>query len=550
MPPQDAETDRERRLIREKEHTPSQPSLSWKQRTWSKSSKPSQRDSWYHESSVRTLDEPCSSYWETSGSGVPSQATQWQSNKGTEASQTSIKSQIKPEEGPVYTYKPSDRPRVPTKPRQELPYPEHDLTPDGMVRPSDVVTEPSSKSRPPRSSRSVKDDETEYLYAERIVQPAHRPLGRRPFDEHAPARHVEVEEIVETRRTPVKWKQGHYPDKGHSPVARYRREKPDHIDNKVVETWKTPSGESATQRSYRNRRRADSPLTPFTDQPPQFDHRTSYEMKDHMVSERSTKRPPHIKPSEMELSFAASSKVDEKDSSWRHEKGELRAQATHPAREISPNSRRQPPSNSKQDPRVQFSSKVHISPTPPGSDASSSEIRKFHRVERKKTAQVDGNLSPDRLKDHVEAYAESGRMRPFDAGSRYSQYEERESVHERGRSHWERSPGREYDTHERRRARRLQRALSESPSREESLSAVRQDKIEAEKEEFQSRNDKARPGAEKGRQRTKKVEATTEKSDGKGPYREEKITDSMRVENGSTGSRVWADREERRWRDV
>lgn len=452
----------------------------------------------------------------------------------------------------MYTYKPSDRSLAPAKaPRAgELPYPEHDITPDGTVKPIDIVTQHPSQSKSRHRSRSLLGDGTEYLYAERIVQPAYRPLGRRPFDDHPPARHVEVEEIVETRRTPIKTRSDQHHGRDRSPSTRPRRERPDPVDAEVVEIWKSPSSKSGPQRSHRHRRRADSPMRYPDEQPPQLDHRTSYETKDHMISEQSYKRPPHVKPYEMQFSFTGSSKVDEKDPSWKHNKAELRGQARQPSREPSPNSRRQAPSSVKQDPRVQFSSKVHISPTPPGSDASSSEIRRFHRVERKKTAQVDGNLSPDRLEKHVEAYSESGRMRPLDSGSGYGQYEERESIHERGRSHRERSPGREVDTHERRRTRRLQRALSESPSREESLSAVRQVGIDSEKEELPSRAGKTHSGAAKDRTRSRKVEARAEKADGKGPYREEKITDSMRVEDGSPVSRVSADREERRWRDV
>ncbi len=90
--------------------------------------------------------------------------------------------------------------------------------------------------------------------------------------------------------------------------------------------------------------------------------------------------------------------------------------------------------------RVRFNSKVHVSPTPPSSDASSSAFRSFASV-RRGSRQIDGTHD-----DEIER----GRTRSRAFTKEIEQYAWVEG------------------------AKRLSKALSESPSREELVQSSRQ----------------------------------------------------------------------------
>ena len=154
---------------------------------------------------------------------------------------------------------------------------------------------------------------------------------------------------------------------------------------------------------------------------------------------------------------------------------------------------------------VKFNSKVEISPTPPGSDASSSEWRSFHSIGPQDNRQMDGNEDAVQPGDIISEYERRGRTRGRNSRPRY--FHERETIYEKPDGEWIVRPGYSHgkvDDRPREGAwvsggRPLHRALSESPSREELISPSRH-----------------------------------RRSDGRGPYREqEKVTDSMRVEDGS-----------------
>ena len=154
---------------------------------------------------------------------------------------------------------------------------------------------------------------------------------------------------------------------------------------------------------------------------------------------------------------------------------------------------------------VKFNSKVEISPTPPGSDASSSEFRSFHSIGPQNNRQIDGNEDGGRRCDIISEYERRGRTRSRNSKPQY--FHERETIYEKPDGQWIVEPGHSHgkvDDRPREAAwvsggRPLHRALSESPSREELMTPSRY-----------------------------------RRSDGRGPYREkEKITDSMRVEDGS-----------------
>lgn len=83
----------------------------------------------------------------------------------------------------------------------DLPYPESDLPSGKIVLPTETPIESRRSER--TGSQSTRKDDREYLYTERIVQPADRPLGMRPFDDHAPAQKIETEEWTEWHKVPI-----------------------------------------------------------------------------------------------------------------------------------------------------------------------------------------------------------------------------------------------------------------------------------------------------------------------------------------------------------
>lgn len=176
---------------------------------WSSLSKSVERENWYDESVIRTIDTRSSRQYETSGSGGTSQADVSKSFQCMDGRTKSLESRTESNRGREMVYVPAlqdtpkSTPESRPRPRDRPPYPEHDVLPARVVRPADAVTEQSFRRGPPKSSQSKKDNEKEYLYAERTVQPAWRPLGRRPFDDHPPARHVEIEEVIEWTRDPL-----------------------------------------------------------------------------------------------------------------------------------------------------------------------------------------------------------------------------------------------------------------------------------------------------------------------------------------------------------
>ena len=161
---------------------------------------------------------------------------------------------------------------------------------------------------------------------------------------------------------------------------------------------------------------------------------------------------------------------------------------------------------------IKFNKKVEISPTPPGSDASSSAFRSFHSIGARSGRQMDGNEDTGRPGDITGEYERRGRTRSRDLKTNH--FHEREMIYERPDGEWIVKPkqwGKGGGSH--RQAAwvsgsvPLERPLSESPSREELISPSRHSK-----------------------------------SDGRGPYREQgNVTDSMNAEDGSPGGRGWGD---------
>lgn len=149
--------------------------------------------------------------------------------------------------------------------------------------------------------------------------------------------------------------------------------------------------------------------------------------------------------------------------------------------------------------RVRFNSKVHVSPTPPNSDASSSDFRRFYSIEQ--NHQLDGP------QDSSHDPPQRGRLRNnfLSQGSQPSQVQnDGEHLLSAEASIISSSAGQSSGAHAWvQGGRRLKRALSESPSREDLIADSR----------CQSGHDP------------------------RGPYRPlEKPTDSMEPQNGSVVS--------------
>jgi hypothetical protein len=161
---------------------------------------------------------------------------------------------------------------------------------------------------------------------------------------------------------------------------------------------------------------------------------------------------------------------------------------------------------------IKFNKKVEISPTPPGSDASSSEFRGFHSIGARNGRQMDGNEDTGRPSDITGEYERRGRTRSRDSKTKH--FHEQEMLYERPDGEWIVKPKQKHKGGGSHRQAAwvsgsvpLEHPLSESPSREELISSSRYSK-----------------------------------SDDRGPYREpEKVTDSMNAEDGSPGGRVWGD---------
>ncbi|KAF2480451.1 hypothetical protein BDY17DRAFT_301799 [Neohortaea acidophila] len=265
-----------------------------------------------------------------------------------------------------------------------LPYPESDLPFEKIVLPTETPTE-SRRSERARSQSTRKDDR-EYIYTERIVQPADRPLGIRPFDDHAPAQRIEIEEWTEWHKVPI--------------------------------------AQSSSQReTSRSRHKRGSPPDRI--------------LKGGKRSRKSRHREHQSRPQE--------DAPRESDDSYR----------------------------------VRFSSKVDMTPTPPDSDDNSSAFRKYHSPGRESSRQVDGG--GDRFDERERRGRAHSRESRYDAGHHFQDIG--------GKGKGGRAP----------RGRHLERAFSESPSREQSLASFADDAY-----------------------------------DGGGPYRRrDKVTDSMRVHEGS-----------------
>ena len=235
-------------------------------------------------------------------------------------------------------------------------YSQEDIT---IVRPTDTPRGKGSKVERPDNNKFSGDPESEYIFTERTVQPAGRPRGSRPFDDHLPQERTVVEELVDARRRPA-------------------------------------------------------------EQPPS--------------------------------------------------KG---ARGEHQGYE-KPEGRDNDGSN-----RVRFNSKVDISPTPPGSDASSSAFRSFHSIGRGSSRQIDGHEDLEQGEDSSAEYEQRGRTRSR-APRTKSAYKWEVLYEEDQRDSTVKPKGRpdQPDKFVKPNAwvsgeRLLERALSESPSRE-NLSELRQ----------------------------------------------------------------------------
>ena len=429
------------------------------QRTWSRSSRPTDRGYWYNESAVQTLDSRSSKQYQTSGSGgTPreskpgssqtnelsshrlqkehfnihadraSEKTSWpeprdvgrsarnnsqskfsSSGRGKQASYAQKDEHMK-----IHATVNSEKQSLPElrvkepaedsawpKEREDPPYQESNPIQYRVVRPRDTTTEKSCRARPPKTNHPTGDPDAEYIYTERILQPADRPQGRWPFDNVPTTPRGEVEEYWETKTHPQK----------QAPASRVEIQQ-------HPETGRHPKEQAAApSRQHKERRKAK------------------------------------VRDSE---------------------------ESNH----------------------VRFSNKVHISPTPPNSDASSSEFRSFHSSRRGHSQQIDGHRSPERGEDLIAEYERRGRTRSRDTRAVHDYHYDRESVCEHVRSGSSTiKPRRKHGEwkYDGKGGRPLDRALSESPSREAMIAELKQEKV-----------------------------------DGRGPYRvEERITDSMQVHDGS-----------------
>lgn len=118
---------------------------------------------------------------------------------------------------------------------------------------------------------------------------------------------------------------------------------------------------------------------------------------------------------------------------------------------------------------VKFASKVDISPTPPGSDESSNAFRRFHDFVGRKASrqQIDGHDSEEKGEDLIAEYERRGRLRSRDSARRKSDYGSgSRDVRDRDETVKPREGQRKYQGRRDEDWRPLQRALSESPSRE------------------------------------------------------------------------------------
>lgn len=479
-----------------------EPSESQALRTWSKAGKASEPHPWYDEWIVRTIDTRSSRDYETSGSGGTQVGSHAKKAHDSPNSREPGQPRMRPDPDLEMTYVPAARRDSQAavrdfraKKKKDPPYPEHDVLPTPMIIPTNKATEQISRSRPSRSDCITPDNDREYLYAERIVQPANRPIGRQPFNDHRPARHVEVEEVVEWRRTP-KIPHGHEREHDLKDSRRHGRDR----DRKKERSPPVPRS---------------APTLSNRDRPSGYDQKvyySSYERKDDASGGV---------PQEQQVTMRTEARRDSNAPLGNSSKVEAMGDFKKPIRNEQPTSESsgKDQNREKKDPRVKFSNKIDISPTPPGSDASSPEIRRMHtefrKVAQKGAEQVDGASRPERHGDRFAGYEDRGRARNRIADARHYHEEERWTIREQTRNIEDRAQSsrrageRRY---ERREARPLARALSESPSRE-LLTSLKSD------------NDSQTP---------------QNKLDGRGPYREpEKVTDSMRVEDGSPPGRLW-----------
>lgn len=153
--------------------------------------------------------------------------------------------------------------------------------------------------------------------------------------------------------------------------------------------------------------------------------------------------------------------------------------------------------------RVRFNARVHVSPTPPSSDASSSDFRRFYGIGQHNDPQVDG--PQDGSRDEESRGRESClplklHCHAWEADKSPCQNSEEEQLDAEGASSTVISKDRLRVHAWVRGGRTLKRALSESPSREDLIAENRRWRL----------------------------------SQGRGPYRPfEKPTDSMDPQNGS-----------------
>ena len=397
---------------------------------------------------------------------------------------------------------------------------EQDNTPrtrnvDRIVRPTDSLTVPTSRNARPKPKQSARDNGTEYIYTERIVMPADRPRGWRPSDDGPSTERVEYEEFLETRR-PVE-------DAPPNDSRGQRRE----------ERQRERNGATRQDGEYfRKRERARSPaarlVTPTGRSPerrpfdgdPQVEHdglsetsppigdalskgiREGIQRESDRARQRAERMADYIVDKSKESLNERREARQERDLEKKLEKERKKEDNLELAGEFGERSAKdlchRDIRDSEESNHVRFNKKVDISPTPPGSDASSSAFRSFHSFGRGNGRQIDGQ-EDSKLGEHTFARDERrGRMRSR-VSRKQSNYE-RGSLQE-GRKMKDNSvsysnkwvPG----------GRPLERALSESPSREEWMPEYRQGK-----------------------------------SDGRGPYRiQERPTESMRVEDGSPDDR-------------
>ncbi|KAK5174117.1 uncharacterized protein LTR77_001197 [Saxophila tyrrhenica] len=433
-------------------------------RACSQRSKPADRDAWHEDANVRTVEgRPSNRHGPSRKSDISQQTGRMSATPQAKSAMKQPTETVRSVHGSVESDKtrwPRDAGNwEPTTSRDQVsrssvprmsgasPYPEEDVMPDhdssatGPRKNSHREAQGGDRARRPNNS------DIEYIYTERIVTPADRPWGWRP-----PHSQTTVEEEVIHKRKPddrgtQQWERKERRDRArveveeHSEVfVRPRGDGPPRVEvEEEVEVFYKPKGQRLAKDD--GGKRQDRPRVEV-----EKETEVGVKPKGQQPSSRDDNKKRESRPD-----------VDDKGHSGLYVRP---AADTLPLRQrrLSDQSRRT--RNSEAPSHVRFNSKVHVSPTPPGSDASSSAFRSFHSVGRG-SRQVDGAQD-----DVREQNPRRGRTRSRDVTR--ETFCEKKSYHEENGGAKEKDGGKTKQQHAWvEGARPLHRVLSESPSREE-----------------------------------------------------------------------------------